>query len=269
MNKFTVKLLLSFLVLIGSTVVSAKPITEIDSYGIYVATKNGYVKIKPYSHDYRFVDFKYLNEIPFVERNDDKLTLIVYEKDFYQNSMELKLRPLGIKVKLEAIKFSVKPLGKPDMYEVSIDSPINNGAVLQVYSWGIFDNFGAITLGEPQAEFIKYFSQKELSNAVVITQYLDDALVAFPNNTTLKELSPYWKGAALKQKDKEAYAYVEEKWQQYEAAEKLTLKRRYLEALVVEINGYISQYPEGLKVKEAQERKSIAQKKLKEYEKLL
>jgi hypothetical protein len=269
MNKLAIKLLWSLFLLTGAVLASAKPIDKIETYGIYVAAKNGYVKVEPYTHNYRFVDFKYLNEIPFVERNDDKLTLVVYVKDFSKDYMELVLRPLEIKVKLEKINFNVKPLDKPNMYEVSIDSPVKNGTILQVQSWGIFDGFGAIMLGEPQEALVNYFSQKELSNAVVITQYLDDALVAFPDNAKLQELSAYWKTAAAKEKDEKDYEYVQEKWQQYEAAEKLTLKQRYLNAVVSEINGYLNQHPNGVKAKEANERKALAEEKLKEYDKLL
>jgi hypothetical protein len=93
--------------------------------------------------------------------------------------------------------------------------------------------------------------------------------VAFPDNPELKNLSTYWKTAAESEKDNRDYAYVDEKWKKYEEAEKLTLKERYLNALIVEINGYLNTHPEGAHSKEAQKRKEFAEGKLKEYEKLL
>jgi hypothetical protein len=267
-SSFTRLLVLPFL-MATTSLACADSITQIDTYGVYVADKSGYVKVEPYTHDYRFVDFKYLNEIPVAERKDDNLTLVVYAKDFSPNSVQLESRPLQVKVQLEKINFSVKPLDKPDMYELTTSAPVKDGTILHVEAWGTFDNFGAIVLGETEDELIKYFSQKTLSNASVVTQYLDDALVAFPDNAKLKELSLYWKTAAEEEKDKSDYAYVEEKWQQYEAAEKLTLKERYLNAVIGEINGYLSQHPEGIKANEAKERKATAEAKLKEYEKLL
>ena len=269
MNNLAAMLLISLSLLAGTALASSEPIDKIEAYGIYVAAKNGYIKIAPYSHDYRIIEFQYLNDIPIVERDNEKLTLVAYAKDFSQNSIELELRPIEIKIKLEKINFSVKPLDKPDMYELTIDSPIKDGAILQVRAWGIYENFGAVVLGNTQEELVKYFSKKELSNAISVTQYLDDALVAYPGNAKLQELSPHWKAAAAEEKDKNDYAYVEEKWQRYEAAEKLTVKKRFLDSVVSQISGYLNQHPNGAKADEAKERQAIAEEKLKEYKKLL
>jgi uncharacterized membrane protein len=158
------------------------------------------------------VDFNYANEIPYVIRGNDELRLVVYEKDFQPSSIELEIRHLSIKVNLQKIKFSAKPMEKQDMYELTAEIPVKDGAMLQVNSWSFFNNFGVIMLGDTQKEFEKYFSQKDLSDASVVTQYLDDALVAFPNNAKLKELSVHWKMVAETEKDQKDYAYVEEKW---------------------------------------------------------
>jgi hypothetical protein len=210
-------------------------VETIDSQGIYVVSSKGFVKVEPYSHDYRFVDLNYANEIPFVERNSDVLELVVYQKEFQPNSIELELRPLDIKVKLQKVRFNVKPMEQPDMYKLTTETHISDGAMLHVKSWSHFDNMGVVILGNTQKELVKFFSQKEMKDAPTVKQYLDDALVAFPNNAELKSLSGYWKAAAEKERDTADYAYVEEKWQQYENAEKLTLKSRYLEAVIVEV----------------------------------
>jgi len=261
---FVIAAVLSF----GCGAVAAKPTTQIESYGIYVAADEGYVKVAPYARDYSFVGFNFLNDLPSVIRGDESLRLVVYEKDFEPTAIELALRPIKTVVDIRKLQFSVKPLGRPDMYELSVDMAVKDGAVLQIRSWS-FENFGAIVLGDTQAELVKYFSQKDLPDAPVVAQYLDDALVAFPENSELRTLSAYWKQAARDEKDRQAYAYVEEKWLQYEQAEKLALKQRYLEALIVEINGYLSEHPDGYKATEATERKAAAEAKLKEYETLL
>ncbi len=268
MKKFFASLCGAAVLSLSAGPVASKPISEIESYGIYAVTSDGFTKLTPYSRDYSFVDFNFLNEIPFVFREDDSLKLVVYEKNFEPTAIELALRPIKTAVDIRKLRFSVKPTGKPDMYEVSVDTPVSDGAMLQVRSW-FFDTFGVIMLGDTQSELVKYFSQKDLPNAPVVVQYLEDALVAFPNNPELKALGDYWKQAAGAEKDRQAYSYVEEKWRQYEQAEKLTLKQRYLEALIVEINGYLNAHPDGYKAAEAVQRKTMAEEKLKEYEKLL
>jgi hypothetical protein len=255
--------------MVSATPVAAETVGAIDSYGVYVVADKGYVKVEPYSRDYSFVDFNFLNEIPSVTRGSDTLKLVVYEKNFSPDGVELALRPLDTKVRIQKIKFRVEPMKKADMYELTVDSPVKDGTMLHVRAWAFFDNMGVVMLGDTQEELVKYFSQKQLPKAPIVVQYLDDALRAFPENPKLKELSAYWKKAAEAEKDKEAYAYVEEKWHQYEQAEKLALKQRYLEAVIVEINGYLNEHPNGHKVEEAKKRKAAAEEKLKEYEKLL
>lgn len=261
-------LLIGIIFLFSRAPTAARSIDDIDSHGIYVAADKGYVKVESYPHYDRFVDFKLLNKIPFANRKTDSLKLIIYEKNFDERSIILELRPLDIVVNIQKLKFHVKPLKRADMYELSVDLPIKNGAMLHVYS-AFFDNMGAIMLGDTQEELVKYFGQKQLQRPSIVIQYLEDALVAFPDNSKLKELAVYWQKAAKTEKDQKAYTYVDEKWQQYQRAEKLQLKKRYLDALIVEINGYLNEHPEGYKAEEARKRKAIAEEKLKEYEKLL
>jgi len=252
----------------GISAALADTVDVIESYGVYVAAEKGYVKVQPYNHNQRFVDFNHLKEVPFVERGSQALKIIVYKKDFNESSIGLELRPIDIVVDIQQIKFDIKPLKKPDMYELTVDSAVKDGVMLHVYS-GFFDNMGVIMLGNTQAELVKYFSQKQLPDAFAVNQYLDDALVAYPNNAKLKELSTYWTKAANIERDKKGYSYVEEKWQQFQNAEKLELKQRYLNDMIGEINGYLRDYPNGYKAAEAKDRKAMAEKKLKEYEKLL
>ncbi len=254
---------------VGVVSVSARSINEIESYGIYVQDAKGYVAVPAFQHDDSFVDFKYLNEVPVAKRESQQLKLIVYMKDFSPESIGLELRPLDVKVRLEKLSFHVKPMEKANMYEVSLDAPVKDGAMLQIHYWSFFDRMGVVMLGDTGEELVKYFSQKQMPNASVVNQYLSDALRAFPDNAKLMELGVYWHKAAEVEKDREAYAYVEEKWQKYEKAEKLTLKQRYLNEVMGEISGYLRDHPDGSNAKEARERKAMAEKKLKEYEKLL
>jgi hypothetical protein len=250
--------------------VSAKVVDAIETYGVYVVAEKGFVKVGPYDHIDKFVDFKFLNEIQFVKRADQTLKLIIYKKDFNENSFAFELRPIETNINISEVKFEVKPLSKPDMYELTLDKPVVDGVMLHVHSGDFFKNvFGAIMLGETQSQLVKYFSQKQLPDAPIVKQYLDDARAAFPNNAELKELATYWDKAAKQAKDKKGYSYVEEKWNEYQQTEKIALKARYLRDLIGEINGYLNDHPDGYKADEAKQRRSHAEEKLKEYEKQL
>ena len=269
MKRFISRVILALLLSFSANSLWAKPVDTIDSYGVYVVAEKGFVKIGPYSKTERYVDFKYLNDIPYVKRGAQALKLVVYEKNFHGDNMVFELRAMDTNVDLREVKFDVKPLSKPDMYELTTEKPVPDGTMLQINGNFYSNSFGAIMLGDPQEQLVKYFSQKQLPNAPIVIQYLDDARVAFPNNNALKELTVYWQKAANSAKDKKGYSYVEEKWQQYQQAEKLKLKARYLNDLIGEINGYLNDHPNGEKAAEAKQRKSHAEEKLKEYEKLI
>lgn len=243
-------------------------IDKITAYGVYVVADNGYVKITRYNHDDRFVDFKYLNEIPCVQRKDQTLKLIVYVKDVVPTNLGLEIRPINTVVDIKSVNYDVTPMSQTDMFEITVNTPVKDGVMLQMGSFGSY-SIDVIMLGDTQKELATYFGNKDLPDANMVKQYLDDARVAFPDNADLKNLSVYWDKAANKAADLKGYTYVEEKWNAYQEAEKISLKARYLEELLGEINGYLNDHPDGVKSQEAKERVVHAEEKLKEFEKLV
>lgn len=270
MNKLIHWLVVSLMILGISGYSSAKTIKKIDSYGVYVVAENGYIKITSYKHYDNFANFKYLNEIPSVIRKSKKIKLVVYTNDFNTDNYRIELRPIQTTIKIREVNFSVKPLSNKDMYEFTIDDPVADGNMLHVIAPEISgNNLGIIMLGDTQTELIKYFSNKKLDAAYAIKAYLENSLIAYPENKKLKQLLTYWTRAAFDEKDKRTYGYVDEKWRKYNDATKIHLKVSLLRGMIGEINGYLKDFPKGYKAKEAQERKIFAQKKIKEYEPLL
>lgn len=250
-----------------TSAVSAKPLNEIDSYGIYVVTKGGYVKLEPYNHVDNFVDFQFLNEVPAAIRGDDHLKVIIYGKNISPSGEGFALRPIATVVQIDPIKLDVKPMTKPDMYELTYNKSVKDGTMLQA-QYGFYNNFGVVMLGDTQKELEKYFANKQLKDAIFVQQYLQDALTAYPNNTTLKTQMTYWNKAAKDEKDRKDYGYVEEQWQKYKGTESIGTKIHFLEALRREANGYLAAHPDGYKAGEAKERMTYADKKIPEYEKM-
>jgi len=156
-------LFISLLLLTLSGFSSAKTIKKIDSYGVYVVAKKGYVKVTPYNHNYdNFVDFKYLNEIASVKRGSKKLKLIVYTTDFKQGNYLFQTRPIQTTIQIDDVSYSVKPMKKKGMYMFTLDKFIADGNMLHVFAPEISSgSMGAIVLGDTQKELVKYFSNKK------------------------------------------------------------------------------------------------------------
>jgi len=249
---------------------TTKTIKKIDSYGIYVVAKKGYVKVTPYNHNYNnFVDFKYLNEIESVTRGSKKVKMIVYTTDFKQGNYLFQIRPIQTTIQIDDVSYSVKPMKKKGMFMFTLDKSIANGNMLHVFAPEISGaNMGAIVLGDTQKELIKHFSNKKHEKAYAELAYLQDSLKAFPKNKKLKALLPYWQQAAKDEKDVRAYGYVDEKWHKYENTTKIHLKVHYLKGMISEINGYLRDHPTGKKATEAKQRKVFAENKIKEYKPL-
>jgi len=271
-NKLFLTLALTLTAIAAGTSVFAQPKTleTIEHYGVYVVAKKGYVKLEPYKHSDDFVGFQYLNELPSVERAGESLKLLVFQKNFHKDNLTIKLRSIQTIVDIREISFNIKPSETEDMYELTIEQPISTGAILQVHSGDSWQShMDVVVLGDTQKELEKYFSRKDLDDAYVVKLYLDDALKAYPDNSTLNDLSVYWDKEAQKQRAAKAYGYVQAQWEKYEGTKKINLRVRYLKSLIGEINGYLSDHGDGEKAKEAKERKIFAEKKLLELQEQL
>ncbi|MCF6262654.1 MAG: hypothetical protein L3J24_03590 [Xanthomonadales bacterium] len=247
----------------------SKAVETIEHYGVYVAAKSGYIKLEPYKHSSDYVDFKHLNELPSVERADESLRLVVFQKSFDEENLTIKFRPIQTTVDIREINFNVKPLEKEGMYELTTEQTISTGVILQVQSGSWGTNMNVVVLGDTQKELEKYFSRKDLDDAYAVKLYLDDALQAYPENSTLKGLSDYWGTEAQKQKAAKTYGYVETQWEKYQGTKKINLRVRYLKSLIGEINGYLNDHGDGEKAEEAKERKLYAEKTLQELQEQL
>ena len=248
---------------------NSKLVQTIESYGAYVVAKNGFVKLGPYLHVDSFVDFKHLHEIPCIERGNEKLTLILFAKDANERSFSFAVRPIQTTIDIREIIPDIKPSADPDRYEVTFNTPLSDGQMLHIQSGHFYDGrLSVIMLGDTQAELEKYFGNKDLDGAIYVRAYLEDALQAFPENTNLKKLMVYWEKAAASEKDNNDYKYVNDKWHDYESENSISLKIRYLYALIGEVNAYLRDHADGAHVTEANKRKTYAEKKIPDYEKM-
>ena len=250
---------------------SAKTVEKVESYGVYVVAKKGFVRVKPYQHKGSRVDFSYLNEIPWVERNSEQLKLIVHTNEFKQSNFIFKTRSLSVDTYLEDVSFSVKPLKEKGMYEFTFDQKVKDGTILQMAALDVLGylNMGVIVLGDTERELVSYFNNKELKETHSVAKLLKDSLLAFPENDKLKEMLPYWEQASKAKKAKKKFGHIEKSWASYNKATKLSSKKYKLQVMLGDIKRYLREYPDGADVEVVKQRKEIAEKKLEEYKGLL
>lgn len=245
------------LLFVFAATANANPAEKIDSYGIYVADKQGYQKLRPFNHDH--FELQHLADLPFAQRQDQALTLYVFQKNFDPQNLSLRAQHVALAGGYDELKFEIRPTDKEDLYRVQVVGKVPNDRVLLAYSGWYMNGSPAIALADPQSQLEALFSDmSQPSHAALPT--LEHVVKAYPDSRKLQSLLPMWREQAQAQKDAKDYSYVEKAWQKYEGADKLALQKRYLLALQGEINGYLENHPQGQHAKEAQQRRAHAEK---------
>ncbi len=239
---------------------------NITQFGIYIKGNNSYIPMATINNT-SFPEFKDLKKIPSIERNDDKLELIIYSDNFKETYFTALSRKLALAGANEDINFNVSPMDKENMYKLSTNAILPNGRFIFIpIGW---NEILAVFLGDAQKEVVTFFSNMELKPSYSASQDLEATLKVFPENTELAALLPKWQKVESREKEISDYQYVEDVWQQYQEAEKIALKVRYLEKLQVELNGFLNSHPDGTKLTECKERQTEIDAELPKYEKMI
>jgi len=239
---------------------------QIQRYGVYIKGDKHYVRVTPYPYDY--IDYKYFDKIPFVQRSDDALEAIIFKKNFNPDNLSFGIRSFNIKASNSEFPVELAPMGREDMYKVTAKQSLPKDTILFID--GISNGHThIISLGEPQEQLEKLFSNLDHKPAYAMLASLEDSCSIYPQNKTLQDLIPIWKDLVQQESDKADYQYVSEAWKRYENTQKIELQIRYLYETYREINGYVEKHPIGKHAKEMLERQEWIDVKLEELEKLV
>ncbi len=239
---------------------------NITQFGIYIKSNHGYVPMTTINNA-NYPEFKHLKKATSIEREDDDVTLIIYSNHFDATYFKASIRKLALKGSSEDLNFSISLMDKENMYQLTTNTKVPNGSFIFIQmGW---DEISTVFLGDAQKEAVTFFSNIDLQPAYAASQDLETTINIFPDNEQLVMLLPKW--GKLKKQEKEItdYKYVEDVWKQYQESEKITLKVRYLEKLQVELNGFLNNHPDGIKLTECKEKQVEIDTKLPEYEKMI
>lgn len=259
-------LFLAVFLFVFSMAASAVSLDEITSFGVYVEGKDGYVKLRPYEHNY--FELKRLKSIPYVERDSQLVNLVIYQQEFNADLMAIKAQYIALAGGSDTLQVDVSPTDREDMYKLAVVGDVPDNRVL-FFSSGWFGYHDlAVSLAEPEGQLETLLSDMEQpAHAALPT--VEEMIEAYPDNAVFKALLPKWQAASRKAEDDRDYGYVVEIWQQYQNSERLPLKAQYLQRLRGELNRYLQKHPEGEKTDEAKQRLEYANTRITELEKLL
>lgn len=271
MSKYSILLSIASVFHGSAFAITPKPIAEkdIDTFGVYVKSAEGYVALHSYEHMGSYPEYKYYNDIPVVNRGNDELELLIYQEDFDIQEIVFELRNVDMTRSSKRINFSVSPLVQENKYRLKTIKPVADGSLLQVFQCCWFQReFAVIALGDPVKEMLQAL-EKTKEPAYAVLPAIKELLQAFPKHPGFTTSLSLWEDKFKQEKDQRDYKHVQKSWDKFNQYKKISTKARFLRDVIREANNYLHDHPEGLHAAEAQERKTFAEAKLEEYKELL
>lgn len=231
----------------------------VDGYGFYAKGTTGFVKLK--NHPSSRVDYANYESLPFVNRIDNELELLVYQKDFNQDSVNFYSCTMGLKGRFEKLDVIFNKVGR-NKHQITFITPVHSTDWLFVqHSESFQKEVGVIALSYPPKQLVKIFSDMT-KQAKVILPSLQKALQSYPESGALKNLLPLWERKDANLRDNKCFGLCEEQWEFYTYAENKTSKQHYLKRTKQFLVGYLRKFPEGLHALEANSRIKLVETKL-------
>ncbi len=229
--------------------------------GIYVKHAAGYVKLK--KHPAKRIDYANYHALPFADREDDLLELLVVNESFDRNSTRFYLCSMGLNGRVKQLEADITQINRYK-HKVVFTNPVSDSDWLFVKDRTHFDTeVGVVALSHPVKHLVKLFSDMT-KPAKLILPHLNKALVSYPENAALASLLPVWERKDRNLKDNKCFGLCEEQWEYYIYADNRCSKKAFLKRTKQFIVGYIRKFPNGLHTIEAQKRLLLVEKKLAE-----
>lgn len=242
------------------TAQAAPSLDSISQYGVYAKGAQHYVKVAPLKH--LELDYPWYAEIPFVERSNQQLELVIYAKDFKEQEVSFELSPMSNHAIKQPVMGHISPLAKPNMYRVNFTGDVSADNVLIVYQGHWFDGrTGVIALGKPEDNLVKALAD---SSVPVYARFpsLEQLLKVYPQHQGLKALHDKTQHEMAMYEDDKAYGYINEYYQGGLAPHKF-------DQAAGELRAYLQKFPTGRHATEAKTRLAAIETRQQEANKAL
>lgn len=248
------------LALLSAQALAAPSLDQIKEYGVYAKGSQQYVKVSALNH--LELDYPWYREIPFVERANSQLELVIFAKDFKANEVSFELSPMSNHAVKNAVMGHISPLAKANLYQVTFTGDVPAENVLMVYQGTWFNGqTGVIALGKPETSLTKALADKSVP---VYARYpsLEQLLKVYPQHAGLKALFEQTKTEMAAYEDDKAFGYVSDYY-------KNGLQPEKFEQAAGELRGYLQRFPTGLHADDAKAKLAAIESRLKDANKPL
>ncbi len=234
---------------------------SITAIGVYLKTDEGYARLAPYRHA-RF-DFNFFGSIPVASSVQQPVELIVYHPEVGVDDLKFENRTIETPGARAFVEPVIEPLGEGRL-RVTFDQELESEAfiIAHVFHRCCHNNPRAIALTDPEPALLEIYAEGQDLNPTTIAHVIDSALDAYPENEQLQQLLAYWQNRERQARIQYVYDFMDEAWQDYEAATGLTAKQQALRNVRARAAGYLERHPDGEHADTVQERLAYAEREL-------
>ncbi len=239
---------------------------SIKDQGIYAKGTTSFVRLE--SHPSKRVDYAKYSTLPYVERRDETLELVVVNESFDADSVRFFLCCMGLKGQVKRLSPSITQINRTK-HRITFDAPVSPNHWLYVQDKTDSDNsLSVIALSHPGGHLIKVFSDMTQPVKTILPQ-LNKALISYPDNDALRTLLPVWERKDRNLKDNKCFGLCEEQWEYYIYADDRRSKERFLKRAKQFLVGYLRKFPKGLHSIEAHKRLSLIEQKFQDLKQIM
>ncbi|MCC5812984.1 MAG: hypothetical protein JJU06_21680 [Ectothiorhodospiraceae bacterium] len=260
------RIILLFTLLLGTATTAADNSNvhdpaAITATGVYLKTDEGYARMAPYRHA-RF-DFNFFNSIPVANDVQRPVELIVYIPGVGVGDLEFENRTIEIPGARAFVEPVIEPLGE-NRLRVTFDQELEmEGFIIaHVFHQCCHNSPRAIALTAPEPALLELYAEGQDLNATTIAHNVEKALDAYPENEQMQQLLGYWQNREYQARVQYVYDFMDEAWQDYQAASGLTAKQQALRNVRARATGYLERHPDGEHADTVQERLAYAEREL-------
>lgn len=244
----------------------ALTIDEIDSYGIYVKGKNGFVAAAPLSNDSLRYDFSSkLLALPNAAIDSGPIEVVLFNKGLTiaPGAIEAEVRSVSTPAAGVALTAeSITPAGE-DKYLLTFAKGVNAKNTFLVFdTYCCTRHVFAIALSDPRQSVLEVFSKSAQHNPISVEFVLSKIMSGAPDDKGIKELHAYWAGEIAKQKASAHFAQITGAWDRYEESSDVDTRIKALKHVRSLSNDYLEKHPRGSDVREVNRLLNTASNKL-------
>lgn len=255
--------LIGFLIVVLGVSTTDAQVDRIESYGVYVKSKDGYMRPQQIS-EWRQLNFDptaRMFDFPIIHRGNQKLELVIYYPSFHPGPFQLEARPIESPGKRKPLKTRITP-EQGDRYVVETKSEVPDDHLVMINLSCCVEGVYGLALQDPKSVIMDTYAKGSDANPVTVEQHLSTIVEALPDDDDIAKLHEYWQKRVAQEEATEHFQFIKNVWEKYESAESADKRIEHLKHIKSITKDYLEGHPQGRERDQVKEMLEKAKSKL-------